>query len=771
MARARPLRLARRLVILRDVWTRSLMPLPALAALLAASPAAAELSPETLETLAKLDRLTAPGDPELFHLGARWIVGQREVEVDGAPPREHVVEVQEYTGEGTWQTEYHLYGEPIGGVPRRLAPPLVGGGYREAGYLLTVDATADGRETLVVVGDTSGDSPSTVDGWRWVEGGFVPVIAAGDPGVEYAALELGFEGEALVALDPESDEPAVLGPVDGVYLQWAVAPGPWVERLMVRAATVDAPGRAQHFWRAVGRAVRAAGLAPSAETQRALAEAHAQLGSPWEHAALVEAMGWPGNEAARGHLRALWAAPTHADVRAAAIEALVVVGDEADREAALAALDGASAGVIGAVVDGFEAVGDGRAIERLEAALSRSGAGRAAIVRALKTRAAGVPALTGALARASAVEAEELAGALRWLAIVAPHAAAWRTPGVAAALWRAAEHPSAAVRAGVIEPLRRADRRAADALRLRAAVEDDPGVLLAVLDALAEAAPDLVAIRHAAVERLMAGGVGRETLHRLVAGHGSAASRAVAARWAETPGAIGVHARSFARRPLAAGAARAAMVEALAARLAPGEPDRVRQAAAQALGALGAGVDPAGRAALVGALGDARDWVRSAAAEALSTPDPAAARALWAALGREPSRYVRGDIVEALGGQGEAAVAGLVERLGDAELRWHAAHALARSAAGRRALVERVAAYAAAGACAPIDVLLGALARAGAAEAREAFAVAVGGCPTRRSTWVGAVLSEWPRDAAGGRGWLAPFIVGDDRESLRRWLR
>lgn len=795
-------------------------PLALIAVTLAPLAAGADLPPgalsaDMLRALAERDGLVAEGDPELHRLGARWLTSQRTAELDGQPPREHIVEVTEYTGEGTWQTELHPYRAAVGdALPEAMGDPIISGGYRDPGYLRIGDLDDDGRDELLVVGDTSGDSVSAVSVWRW-DGGWRERWWGPDPGVDYVPFDPAGVGSSaplmpsapagvvIAALPPVylaprgAIEPWVL--LDGRYRPWPTDPGPWLGGLMAHIAAHEPPRRPAYVLPPLADALRRGGLRPPnpIATQHGLQAMHRQTADSEDHAALLDGMAWPGNAAARPHLRAMMAPPHTTSVRAAAARSLVRVGGEADLRAILDrltvdAMPELTAGfmgyaVVAAIVQGFAERNDPRARARLTALVAEpalSEAARVEIVRGLGVDTAAVPGLLRASPTLPPALRRAVVGAAWSRALSDPDHAAWRVPGVADAARALLKDPDPLIAGQAVELIRRTEPAAAAAALRDAIPAAPPRLRTSMLDALAEIDPDADARRAAARQALAAlpetsphdptarGLDPRSALHDLIARHGDDSTRAAGVSRAETSGQIDAYARAFADRPPER-AARGALVEAALPLSAPDRPDRIRQAATRVLGGLD---DDRARAALMLLMrSDPVFYVRSGAAEALGRRHPEVEAALIVALVREGEAHVRGDIIEALGRHGTPrARAALIDRLSHPTDGWHAAHALARvpDAAGLEVglmLARHAAATAESpGGCERVSTPIGALARAGLDEAEGALRRVIAACPDARTRLVTHAIEQWQREGSDdSRRRVAAFADDPDRAISR----
>lgn len=731
------------------------------------------LAPDVILALAERDGLIAVGDPELHRLGARWLTSQRSAELDGRPPREVIVEVTEYTGEGTWQTEYRAYrpGEPL---PTPIAPPVITGGYREPGYLALHDLDGDGRQALVVVGDTAGDSPSTLDVWRLDGGRWQQVAWGPDAGLDYVVIdgassaELPLPGGApIVALRPDEGR-ALAEPwleIDGRYRPWPVESTPWLVPLL-RHVAVDPPERPSLVLPGLGASVRAAKLDPGAAALRDLRRLHDQLDATDDHAAVLDAMSWPGNVAAAPHLRRFLDPPTAPTLQAAAAEGLVRVGADADRDALLERLDADVGSTLGqALVRGFAERGDPRARARL-AALARDGRlsteARGEIVRLLAVDAAAVPELLRAL-DAPRAPRRAIVGALWNRALFDEAHPVWRLAAVVEGARALLADPDPEIARDAVLLVRVADPQAAETLQ-RAASAAGPAAATPIMRALVELqAADTVGAERAriAADGLRTGqavdAATQARWHRAVARYGDDDARAagLAALDPRRPDAaslLDAYAQGIAARaPRAADAIDGISLQLL--RFTDAEmPDRVRQSAVRALGPID---HERVRVGLGLALRlDTVFYVRAGAAGALWRRHPDSEAMLIVQLASEPEEHVRGAIIEALGKQGTPrARAALIDRLGHPRDGWAAAHALARvpDAAGLEVgavLAGRATEAAGRGDCERARTLVGALARGGLSEADGALQDAIAGCPADESSLVTSAIDAWHREGS-----------------------
>ncbi len=754
------------------------------AALLAARPSQAEPEPPppgplpagVITAVAERDGLIAAGDPELHRLGARWLTDQRSAELDGQPPREVIIEVTEYTGEGTWQTEYRAY--RVGdGLPTPFAPPVITGGYRDPGYLITRDLDGDGREALVVVGDTAGDSPSALDVWRFEGGRWQQAVWGPDVGLDYVIVDgpgdwgaLSPPGAPIVALRPQAGrtlpEPWVT--IDGVYRPWPVEPTPWLVPVLAQGAAEPAP-RPHLVLPGLAVAIREAGLDPGAAVLRDLRRQHAQLDDTGDHAALLDAMSWTGNVAAAPHLRRFLNPPTAPGLQAAAAEGLVRVGTDDDRAALLERLGRDVSTAVGeAVVRGFAERGDPRARARLAARLLDGDApevARAGIVRLLRADTAAVPDLLRAL-DAPDTPRRAIVGALWHLALLDADHPVWRLASVGQGARALLTDTDAEVARDAILLVRVADGQAAKTLQ-GAARDAGPAALDALMRALADldaAQPVGARLAKSAAAALGAGETGdaadpalRAIRQRQIAGFGDDADRAIglAALDPSAPDAsalLDAYARGLAERPPREADAIDRISLALLRFTDREMPDRVRQSAARALGPVD---HPRVRAGLGLALRlDPVFYVRAEAAESLWRRHPDSEALLIVQLASEREELVRGAIIEALGKQGSPrARAALIDRLDHPRDGWAAAHALARvpDAAGLEVgavLARRAAEAAGRGDCERARTLIGAMARGGLVEAQAALNAAIAACPGERAALITSTIDAWHRDGS-----------------------
>lgn len=799
---------------LRSLRSGAARPVIGLLTLLAAAAGLANPAPmptgaldaDTLRRLATRDGHLVDGDPELHHLGRRWVEAQSTAELDGQPPREHIVHVGEYTGEGTWQIEFHPYAAGVdGALPRRLGPPISAGWYRDPGYVRAHDLDGDGRDALLVVGDTSGDSPSALAIWRWDGAAFVDVARGGDPGVDYVVTDLGagWPADGVVALPPqhvgddvEAWQPLAFAPLDEGWHIIGLDITPRLPALLERLASLDPPSRPETVLPGLARAMRLAGVRAEPATQRAVEALHGHYDATWQHAAVIRAMHWPGNRAARRHLLRLLDLPSADGIQAAAIEVLASVGTDDDRRALLARL-GVEAMAhspwgqqqLGAALAAFEARHDPRARARLAALVDARAlpleTRRWAVIRVLKQHPTAIPDLARSLSRATEPEmVEALIDALDWLTVVDAEHPAWRIDGVAEAIRPLLGHADAGIRRSAIGPALAAASDPSAMLTPRLEAEADPRLLWALLKRLddvpdGDAGPGR-AVAARALSHLQAQAIdepGHSPWHALIARWGTPGAIAAGLDRAEHAATLSPYAAALPDRPPPAGEPREEMMDVLINRLSPTRPDRVRQAAAQALGAID---DDRARAALVLILrADAMFYVRSAAAESLARRHPEVEEALIVALTQENLPIVRGSIINALGKHGSPkARATLIDRLAHPEDGWAAAHALARVPDAEALEVGRVLAERAATAidgpngCEAVGTPLGALARAALAEAEPTLAMALARCPARRGALLSQTIEAWARsEAPGARQALAVYLDDPDRAVSRAaWI-
>ncbi|MCB9524595.1 MAG: hypothetical protein H6702_14640 [Myxococcales bacterium] len=280
------------------------------------------------------DGLIRAGDPALFGSGGRQIVAVRPADLDGAPPGEHLVHVQEYVGEGAWTDELHVY---RGG--HRVGAPWIWGGYRDPGWWRVEDFDGDGRDEVLVVGDTAGDSVSETALLEWAGRAFEDRMWSLDPGVAVVPLPPEVAGEwVLLGLEGLGGPPGPAGRCVALRAGWwRPAPCPVLGdgTALVAVALEAGLPRADLAVPGLVRWLREQGAwpAPDALLPAVLDAAEGQ--PAYRQAALLALLGWPDGPATAEVMRAWWAAPLAGSVRHAVAQALAAAGTRGDREQVL----------------------------------------------------------------------------------------------------------------------------------------------------------------------------------------------------------------------------------------------------------------------------------------------------------------------------------------------------------------------------------------------------------------------------------------------------
>ncbi len=634
------------------------------------------------QAVARRDGLVRAGDARLHGLGERWIAGVERAELDGQPPAEWVVHVQESTGEGTWSDELHAYGLQ-GRAVRRLGAPFITGGYRDAGWWAPVWLGPGPRQQVLVVGDTDGTQPSDLHVLTWRRDRFVDSVWGEGPGVEVVPVTL--DGTPVIlglpAPLPPSEAPRALALQAQQWRPVQLADPVGAAEEGLHAYVFEGPGRrpAQalpglvRWLRAQGASVAGDGLWPGVRDRLA------QPLAPWQHAAWLQAVAWPDSPAVAVALRPWLDAPLHDGVWWGVAEALAWAGDDADRAAVLMAADAWGRDVnawtsrFDAVAQAFDAAGEGAHFDAWHVARARQGLG-AVRPAALPDTASGLRAWLVALAQGPATARVDLEQAARW------PAGAWAAPVVPGALAALMAAPEPAVRGWGAALAASAGALGPQLAAQRVAQEPAP----AVLRALRAVAPEAPAWPRVAV-RLLAGLAERPPAERVdaltvIAAVGGATGQVALSQVRNAselnvfvgspvpPAAVVAQARAL----WAAGAPVAGLLRALrsvehpdlqawrAQILVAGAPDE--RTAVVAAWPPGAPLRPLTR----GLDGEKADAARMALVEALAArPGLESQAALTRALGEETSRHRRGRILAALvqAGGGQIAQAELAGRL------------------------------------------------------------------------------------------------------------
>ena len=254
-------------------------------------------------------RQVTGGSGELGQFQAVEAEGFFLADLDGQPPREAVVDLYHYVGEGA--TDYHLavYAFDYRSQPRLLTLVPYLDEYMDGVHLEATDLDGDGQDELFVVGGTDGVAPSDLRILSWHDGRFRDMVGDPDPGTAYFRVDLdGDGGQEIVALGLASPG---FGSVtvrvlrrdgEGFYRESPVAALP--ELLIHTFRDALAAGRVArpaYDLPLLVQALREQGRAPENLSARqadleSLYRSHD--GKPYDQEQIVAAMAWPGNASA-----------------------------------------------------------------------------------------------------------------------------------------------------------------------------------------------------------------------------------------------------------------------------------------------------------------------------------------------------------------------------------------------------------------------------------------------------------------------------------------
>ena len=173
-----------------------------------------------LVELIERDELEHAGDPELSGLGARHV--QRTWTAQLIPDtlsEELVIEVFEYTGEGTWMLDYHIYDTSDPGSPRAVERPPSNGGYMDMGWSEAVDLDSDGQAELMMFGDSDGWSPRDIYIYSWTGSEWKDLVYGPDVGAAYVIDDMDSDGtQEIIALRPRVEHYNKIEAIDVIVL-------------------------------------------------------------------------------------------------------------------------------------------------------------------------------------------------------------------------------------------------------------------------------------------------------------------------------------------------------------------------------------------------------------------------------------------------------------------------------------------------------------------------------------------------------------------------
>jgi len=319
-----------------------------------------------------LDAAALVARDDLFEDGSWWepyvpsLAGTVAVELDGAAPAEQLILTVHPVPEAAAELRIHPYrhdGADWVGLPRLRA-----GGYMEMGYVEPVDLDGDGRQELVLVGDTDGAVPADLSVVRWDGAAFVEMVWGADPAPAYAVADVDGDGRAEIVGLPGAwgGGVVVLGLGDDGFLRPRATEVRGVLGGVLDVVLAGTPHK--HVLEGLGLAMKDAGDVPSGGATDSL-RARWSTTPEWERSDLVGLLGLSrdgrrfleeklvGDEPLQTIARVLGASGDEESARAV----LRAVGEAMDGDADAARALGEGAAV------GFRERGDGRLMERVAA--------------------------------------------------------------------------------------------------------------------------------------------------------------------------------------------------------------------------------------------------------------------------------------------------------------------------------------------------------------------------------------------------------------------
>jgi hypothetical protein len=297
---------------------------------------AAPLDDDAIQALLARDGLLrAPHEEACCGEGSIGLSKVRWAELDGTAPEELVLTLQEYVGEGCATDHHHVY-DVSGAEPRALGV-LSHGGYMVFPYLEVTDLDGDGIDELFAVGPRTEATPSTFVLHGLVDGVLAPISETATQGQVYLPFDVDHDGQQeIVALRMQEDVVAV--EVVGRDGRPAAAPpvARWLPPLFEATLARDeaALHRPEHTLELLAGAMRARGLEPP-HPDHAFALVVDQVAGGANPDAYVAQTWWAGPSPQRARLEQLLDDPERA-----AAAARLLLRTPGPRDAALAWLHG-----------------------------------------------------------------------------------------------------------------------------------------------------------------------------------------------------------------------------------------------------------------------------------------------------------------------------------------------------------------------------------------------------------------------------------------------
>ncbi len=291
--------------------------------------------------------LVTEGSGKLQQFQSVDAAGFHLAQLDAGGPPEAIVRVCFYTGEGCRDLYLVVYSLADHDEPRLVTCKKTHGEHMAPGHCEIVDLDGDGRDEILVVGDTCGIAASDLRVYSLRDGRLKDMVWGPDCGVAYFHLDLDGDGaREIVALAADEEKDFALTRVvvlkrdeRGYYrkVQSGLPAGEVLVRAFEETVSSGRLGRPEDL-RYLAEGLRLQGTAPRGldtlqpKLEELFRRFHEELRYP-----IVEAMAWPGNERAVPFLERLVASAGYGPARAAAAEALAVVSGKESAEPLFAA--------------------------------------------------------------------------------------------------------------------------------------------------------------------------------------------------------------------------------------------------------------------------------------------------------------------------------------------------------------------------------------------------------------------------------------------------
>jgi len=249
----------------------------------------------------------------------------RWAELTGEAPEELVLTMQEYVGEGIAADHHYVY-DVSGAAPVSLGKVDQGG---DANYpdVVLEDLDRDGIVELLAIGGYGGDSPSTLQIYRLVDGALTHVGAMASQGQVYLPFDVDQDGKLELVALVSSDDSVTIEVLDRLARPTPAAPiATWLPRLFATVLAAPNVDRPRDTLRMLRQAMEERGLEPD-DPEAAFASVLDRVASPSGAFPWVEATWWAGTDEQRERAARLLAHPDTA--RDAAMLLLSTPGDRA----------------------------------------------------------------------------------------------------------------------------------------------------------------------------------------------------------------------------------------------------------------------------------------------------------------------------------------------------------------------------------------------------------------------------------------------------------